>query len=429
MSSSDILGPLFANHMRDKSYSTARALWLALRAGGFGVDAIELLLQWRNEAKSPFDRVQIGIDMNFLGLYAEAGIAIAEGLDGNLSDDDLYLAKHELAFALYGIGKFREAHSIYRSLRCASSFKPLIKSLYPSEYQRNTELFQKKFLNLDDSIAGKRVAVLYEGGIGDFMMYSRYLESMRLEGVEHVTIQRPDIVAGVLKPRSWLGEISGANIGDILDNHDFVTWSFTLFARYQDTPFYPSEPSSPWAQAADTESLPTLIREQLSDDPLDRKCLKIGILWRSTNTNRCEPYRSLTLATLAPLLSQQGCQFYSIHVGGVTIEERDLLDKHGVRDLGSHIENFSQTASVLDHLDLLIAPDTGPIHLAGAMGRPVWTLLSATADTRWYNDQYFTPWYASMRLYRQNALGDWSLPLSNVARDLQDLISLRGVAA
>ena len=91
------------------------------------------------------------------------------------------------------------------------------------------------------------------------------------------------------------------------------------------------------------------------------------------------------------------------------------------------IETFADTAAVLRQLDLLISIDTGPAHLAGALNRPVWLLLSAACDCRWYDCRHCTPWYGSMRLYRQEVLGDWTQPMEDVIADIARLRQNRDI--
>jgi ADP-heptose:LPS heptosyltransferase len=86
--------------------------------------------------------------------------------------------------------------------------------------------------------------------------------------------------------------------------------------------------------------------------------------------------------------------------------------------MAPHLSTFGDTARVLEKLDLLITIDTGSGHLAGALNRPVWVLLSQTCDARWLDCRRFTPWYPSMRFYRQTELGDWTGPLADMQADL-----------
>ncbi|WP_049105599.1 glycosyltransferase family 9 protein, partial [Burkholderia cenocepacia] len=126
-------------------------------------------------------------------------------------------------------------------------------------------------------------------------------------------------------------------------------------------------------------------------------------------------YRSISLEQLAPLFGSSECRFHALQFGKITDDEHRLLDQHGIGILGHELRDLGDTAVILNELDLLITVDTGPAHLAGALGRPVWVLLSAACDERWYNSHRDTPWYRSMQLYRQARLGDWSRPVTEMA--------------
>jgi len=101
------------------------------------------------------------------------------------------------------------------------------------------------------------------------------------------------------------------------------------------------------------------------------------------------------------------------------------MDRLGIIDLSSYLGDFGDTAAALAELDLLISVDTGVAHLAGALGRPVWVMLPWICDWRWLRDRSDTPWYPSMRLFRQPKLADWNPVFSNVRSALELLVAER----
>ena len=90
--------------------------------------------------------------------------------------------------------------------------------------------------------------------------------------------------------------------------------------------------------------------------------------------------------------------------------------------LGSTLRDFSDTAAVITHLDFVITPDTAVAHLAGALNCPVWLMLPHVAEWRWLMERHDTPWYPSMRLFRQANRGDWSSLIGNMVSQLQNMI-------
>jgi ADP-heptose:LPS heptosyltransferase len=95
-----------------------------------------------------------------------------------------------------------------------------------------------------------------------------------------------------------------------------------------------------------------------------------------------------------------------------------LAGEARVTQLGEELADFSDTAAVLALCDLVIAVDTAPAHLAGAMGRPVWVLVPFAPDWRWTREGETTPWYPTARLFRQPAAGDWASVIARVAAEL-----------
>ena len=93
--------------------------------------------------------------------------------------------------------------------------------------------------------------------------------------------------------------------------------------------------------------------------------------------------------------------------------------------LTDSIEDFADTAAIISLMDMVISVDTAVAHLAGAMGKPVWTLLPFTPDWRWLLERKDTPWYPTMQLFRQRALGDWKGVFAEVAADLRGMIDSR----
>jgi ADP-heptose:LPS heptosyltransferase len=97
------------------------------------------------------------------------------------------------------------------------------------------------------------------------------------------------------------------------------------------------------------------------------------------------------------------------------------LREHGVVELGQNFMDFSDTAAVVAMLDLIVAVDTSVAHLAGAMGKAVALLVPFSPDWRWLRDRTDSPWYPSMRLFRQTAIGDWSGPLERLRQELAEV--------
>ncbi|HEY9015108.1 MAG TPA: glycosyltransferase family 9 protein, partial [Gemmatimonadales bacterium] len=153
----------------------------------------------------------------------------------------------------------------------------------------------------------------------------------------------------------------------------------------------------------------------------DRANLAVGICWAGKPTHKNDHNRSAGLEPFMTLLEEPGIDFYSLQKGP---RAADLITSGAaalVRDLSGHIDDFADTARFIKQLDLVITVDTAVAHLAGALGVPVWVALSAVIDWRWMRGRSDSPWYSSMRLFRQKSPGDWSVPFKEMKAVLQGI--------
>ena len=153
--------------------------------------------------------------------------------------------------------------------------------------------------------------------------------------------------------------------------------------------------------------------------------LLVGLVWISDAPPPLDLRGSCGLESLLPLAAEQRASFFSLQKGA---RAADVL-RHGtgglIHDLSGEIGDFADCAGVLDQLDLLIAVDSPQAHLAGAMGRPVWLLAPYASDWRWRREAETTPWYPSMRIFRQSEPGDWPGVIGEAAAALAALAEER----
>lgn len=145
----------------------------------------------------------------------------------------------------------------------------------------------------------------------------------------------------------------------------------------------------------------------------------VALVWAGRPTHHNDAHRSLSLSTFAPL-ARSGASFLAIQKGDPAAQAATPPEGMHVHALGDEIVDFDDTAAILELADLLISVDSSPVHLAGALGRPVWTLLPFVPDWRWLMEREDTPWYPSMQLFRQHAIGAWDDVIERVAAALTD---------
>ena len=143
--------------------------------------------------------------------------------------------------------------------------------------------------------------------------------------------------------------------------------------------------------------------------------LKIGLAWRGSRRNDTPEPREIPAPFLPELTRTNSAQFYSLQLEQIENETAFTSDLIWANE---SLTDFRATAQLIQQLDLVITIDTAVAHLAGALGKPTWLLLSAAPDWRWLENRSDSPWYPSMRLFRQAKLGDWSAPLAKLRDEL-----------
>ena len=148
-----------------------------------------------------------------------------------------------------------------------------------------------------------------------------------------------------------------------------------------------------------------------------------SIAWAGRPTHPNDRNRSLKLDAFAPLAQLAGVRFVSLQKGGAAAEAKSLPEGMELLDVGQELKDFADTAALVAALDLVIAVDTSVVHLAGAMGKPVWVLLPFAPDWRWLLDRNDTPWYPTLRLFRQKRRMEWDPVVASIREELQSLVS------
>ncbi|WP_425403365.1 hypothetical protein [Hwanghaeella sp.] len=147
---------------------------------------------------------------------------------------------------------------------------------------------------------------------------------------------------------------------------------------------------------------------------------RIGIAWAGKPTHKNDANRTTGLSAFTALFDVLNARFYSLQIGPAQAQIGDLSLGAVIQDLSPAIRNFADTASLLQDLDLVVTVDTSVAHLAGAMGKPVWVMLPFAPDWRWQLQRQDSPWYPSMRLFRQTRPGDWDEVFMRVRAALDD---------
>jgi len=179
--------------------------------------------------------------------------------------------------------------------------------------------------------------------------------------------------------------------------------------------FFRPGASRPGVESENRTFAPTGPTRPGSDDHLRTNDLRVGLVWAGSKNHPNDHNRSMKYSQLAPLSKVTGVRFYSLQIGPAAAEIANTPAAFELIDFAADLHDFADTAALISHLDLIIAVDTAVAHVAGAMGKPVWVLLSRKPDWRWLLDRENSPWYPTLRLFRQTRRGDWAEVMERVA--------------
>ncbi len=251
-----------------------------------------------------------------------------------------------------------------------------------------------------ESLAGRTLLVESEQGLGDILQFVRYVELLRTNG-DRVLFRCPEPLQPLLRACSTFGDCM-IRSEEALPHFDFFVPLLSL-PRIFGTTVETVPANIPYLQA------PTNRVEAWRERLGGQKTFRIGIVWQGSTSYRDDSQRSFHLNKFGPLAYFPGVELVCLQKGNGTEQLKQI--SFPVRTLGDAFDGdgpFLDTAAVMKNLDLVIAPNTSLAHLAGALNVPVWVILSGVAsDWRWISNRDDSPWYPSMRLFRQKAGGDW----------------------
>lgn len=281
------------------------------------------------------------------------------------------------------------------------------------EYRRRHKLFSTspRFVPTWDggSLNGKTIMVYAEQGHGDTIQFVRYLPRVKELGGTVIFASQPSLTRLLF---SCTGADRVIGDGDLTPIHDLEIPLMSLMGIFQtrlntipgETPYLKS-PISAGEQP-----------RRIIAKHKNKFC--VGLAWQG-NT-----HRTLSLKSFSELLAVESMTFFSLQKGDAAMEIESVVP-NSIIDLGQYFDDFADTAAAIQEVDLVISIDTSVAHLAGALGKPIWTLIPFVPDWRWMLEREDSPWYPTMRLFRQPAPGDWDSVIKRVAAELKSLVEAK----
>jgi tetratricopeptide (TPR) repeat protein len=265
---------------------------------------------------------------------------------------------------------------------------------------------------MGEDIEGRTILLHSEQGFGDTLQFVRYAPLVAERGARVVLECQPPLKR-LMRETAGVAEVVAR--GESLPAFDLFVPLMSLplvFGTALETvpgrvPYIrpPAEAVAAWADVAAGHDRP-----------------RIGLVWAGdarhydVESNLIDQRRSVTLEAYAPLLGLPGVEFFSLQVGPLAGQARAFPQ---IVDHTPRIKDFADTAALVAHLDLVISVDTAVVHLAGALGKPVWVLSRFDNCWRWMREREDSPWYPQLRLYRQPAPRAWGPVLERLAADLR----------
>jgi tetratricopeptide (TPR) repeat protein len=266
-----------------------------------------------------------------------------------------------------------------------------------------------------ESLGGRTLLVHAEQGMGDVLQFCRYLDRLPKDGRIVLQVHRP--LARLLTGRPGIDQV--AALGDPLPAYDCRVPIMSLPPALGATGLADAEMAAPYMTANATDAARWRVR--LAELP----GLKVGLVWAGNPERmRMDRRRSVPVSMLAPLAGIQGVSLISLQKGPAAADLAAAPFAGAVFDPGEALGDFADTAALVDALDLVIAVDTAVVHLAGAMGKPVWLLNRSDTCWRWGVGRTDCVWYPSLRQFRQSRSGDWAGVVGQVAIALRERAGL-----
>ena len=367
----------------------------------------------------------LGTALRDLGQYDEALESYKQGLGFK---PNFEAAEINLGTLLQRLGRYREAVALYDEiLRRAPNSKEaqwnkamallalgdyvegwkLHESGLGDGSKRGPAWIEKRW---DGSpFPGKRLLIRSEQGLGDSLQFVRYAALCKERGGQ-VLLQCSKPLARLLRNCPFIDAV-------VADPQD------------SDFDFQIAMMSLPYIFGTTLETIPAKIPYLFVDDATQEKWapiffgaagFKIGLVWAGSpreigiDARLMDERRSIDLEMLKPLFACKDVGFYSLQIGKAVgeIAANDLGGR--LIDYTNGIEDFLDTAAIVENLDLVISVDTSVVHLAGGLGKPVWVLSRFDACWRWLQNREISPWYPNARVFGQPVLGDWNSVVKNV---------------
>lgn len=324
------------------------------------------------------------------GDYAAAISHLRAALQRHPTDPEIRM---QLAFALLGQGDYAEAFDVYRARWQAG------------------ELAQRD-LNFPEwsgqSLAEKTIVVLPEQGFGDAVLFMRFLPALKATGA-HVKVCAEGPVLPLFHDLEGVDELTNLNSDNVQGDY-WINMMDLALLHFQGSSYIP--PPARLSIPDDAHERAKDLTRPFVDD------FKVGVVWSGSETYKANAFRSFHHSEFLPLASIDGLRLFSLYKGSGLDEFRADGTSALIIDAAGSDRNFGDCAATMMQMDLIITSDTATAHIAGSLGLPTWVLLHWDPFWVWRHSGETTPWYPTVKLFRQEFPLDWSGVIGRVRDEL-----------
>jgi tetratricopeptide (TPR) repeat protein len=346
-------------------------------------------------------------------------------------------AHANLGLALRGLGRFAEAEDSlrqairldpgHRNARTGLAMTLLLQGRLSEGFAAYEDRLSPRPASIPgpplwrgEALEGRTILLHAEQGIGDTIQFIRYVPALGRRGAGRVLLAAPPLFGRLLAGLPGL---------DALLQPGQPTARADVYCPLM---------SLPHAFGTTLETIPAPVPYLRADAAAlarwgerlqDLEGLRVGLAWAGNPQHQNDRNRSIGLAGLAPFWGVPSVRWVSLQVGARKMEMDGAVPPGALLDLAPELTDLAETAAAMEQLDLIVTVDTAVAHLAGALGRRVWVMLPALPDWRWLLGREDSPWYPTMRLFRQARLGDWSDVVARITAALEDHVRQRGDGA
>ncbi len=262
----------------------------------------------------------------------------------------------------------------------------------------------------EGEIAGKTILLHSEQGFGDAIHFCRYAGAIAARGARVILEVRAPLLP-LMRTLAGPAEIvaSGAPLPDFDLHCPLLSLPLAMGTRLDSIPA-----AVPYLQAAPAAMAEWSARLGTTGTP------RIGLAWSGNVKHERDRERSIGLRSFLPLLDRDAT-FVSLHPE-LDADDAAIVTERGIVHAGDFLKDYADTAALIAQLDLVISVDTSVAHLAGALGKPVWILVTYVPDWRWMLAREDSPWYPTARLFRQSAAREWASVMARVEQALGEFV-------